>query len=337
MTNLPSNSPLRSGIGVSSSSQFLGAVSRSGVSGIYSASSNPNAVIKNRVSQSLVNDSSQYTFPLDLPPIHMNIIETDWKVSSKTLTPRKFFRLPLPLQLKDAFDVQYDTNFSLNPAATLAEGAGAQGIASATVGRIVNSFKSVTLSQPNFRRHQFAWKLAPKNFEESERIQRILFHLRKGMTPKRELAKFVMRFPFIYLCHFAPNPKFLYKLKPCVLERIDVDYNGGNPSPAFYKSQGGPGDQAPESVAVTLTFLELEYWLDADNPEQSDYKMDVDTGLPTNNADDVYNYYEVNPDGGSPDEVTSSNLDGINSSARTIIDTISNSQRIFQSGTGIGQ
>ena len=319
MTNLPPNSLLRSGIGQTqirraASSGALLSAQRD----IYSPSNNPNSVIRDRVSSGIMSDSTQYTFPSDLPPIHMNIIETDWKTASKTLTPRKLYKLPLPLQLKDSFDVQYDPNFA--PASNLTEPV--RGLGSATVGRIVNSFRTVTLAQPNYRRHQFAWKLAPKNFQESERIQRIIFNLRRGMTPKREANKVIMRFPFIYLCYFSPNPKFLYKMKPTVLERIDVDYNGGNPSPAFYRAEA-EGDQAPESVTITLTFLELEYWLDSDNVDESDYKIG-DNNLPTNDGLDSFNYYKLDPAGGSLNAITSTSLDGVRdlgTTARQGVDT----------------
>ena len=321
MTRLTTNSPLRSGVGLSASGQFLQNRSREGTSGIWGASANPNGVIRNRVNNNIVNDSFQYTFPLDLPPIHMNIVETDWKAASKTLTPRKMLRLPLPLQLKDAFDVQYDTNFALNPAAGIVGALGGDQLlnsAQVATGRTINSYKTVTLSQPNFRRHQFAWKLAPKTFQESETIQRIAFSLRKGMTPKRELDKFLMRFPFIYLLYFSPNPKFLYKMKPCVLERIETDFNGGNPSPAFYANQGGEGDQPPESITLTLTFLELEYWLDGDNEENTDYKTG-ENGLPTNDGLDAFNYYEIDPSGGSVGARTSGDVGTVQSQFDSLV------------------
>ena len=307
---LPTNSQLRSGIAGSSlpgSDRF-----RDGYP-IYATSSNPTDVINTKIKDSVIRDSGKYTFPQDLPPIHMNIIETDWDhISganrpgiSSSLKPRKIFRLPLPMQLKDAFDVQYDTNFSLNPAtgavnqiASLVPGGqGFLGGIGAVTGLAVNTFKTVTLSQPNFKRHQLTWKLAPKNYKEAESIQRIAYQLRKGMTPKRSsiLSGFVMTFPYIYLCYFSPNPKFLYKFKPCVIERIEMDYTGGNPIPAFYRPEGADENRPPESVVLQLSLLELEYWLDGRDDQKTDYHEHADgSELPTNDPLDVYNYYAVN-------------------------------------------
>jgi len=219
---------------------------------------------------------------------------------SKGIKTKNIIKIPLPIRgLQDQFDVMYDQNFNYGtPIGTGALG----GRASAASGLSVNTFKSVTLSAPQFRRHNLTFKMAPKDFNEAKAIQKIAYLLRRAMTPKRAAGGFLFEFPDIFLIAFSPNSKFLYKFKPCVLERINVDYTGGNQAPGFYRQQGNPSNAPPESVVITLQFLELEYWLD-DTGNSSDYKTDGE-GLPQSDPLDVFNFYttDINPDG-TPDEI----------------------------------
>ena len=219
-------------------------------------------------------------------------------LSKKNIKTKNIIKIPLPIRgLQDQFDVMYDQNLNYGtPIGTAAElsatGFGLLGRGSAAAGLSINTFKSVTLSAPQFRRHNLTFKMAPKDFNEAKAIQKIAYLLRRAMTPKRALFGALFEFPDIFLIAFSPNSKFLYKFKPCVLERINVDYTGGNQAPGFYRQQGNPSNAPPESVVITLQFLELEYWL------ESDYKTDGE-GLPQSDPLDVFNFYEddINPDG----------------------------------------
>ena len=296
---------------------------RTGSTGtIFGNSSDPTTRIENSIAQGTFQGSGQYTFPKDLPRVYINIMENEWNIfegagqvdtklgnqglidyakrifsavkelSKTSLKPQRLYRLPLPLQLKDAFEVAYNTDYGLNPLSNLNNTA-----AAATTGGIINAFKTVTMSQPTFRRHQLSWKLSPKNYDEAVIAQRIAFQLRKGMTPKTsgtvDLGKFALFFPKIYTMWFHDNIKFMYKFKPCVLERIEVDYAGGNPIPAFYRPEGGSTkNMAPESLTISAVFLELEYWIDTrDENGNTDYDQDGD-GHPTDSVTDAYNFYK---------------------------------------------
>lgn len=302
-----------------------------------SLSSNPATSIPESVRGYAMDTSTQWTFPPNLAPLHFGFIETEWTLAKQSdgsaafqevlntptgqrptlensginlpgliygalenlarsrqpLVPKKVFRLPLPIPLKDQFQVNYNTNFA--PMSILE---GVQDIGSAALGVIPNTFKTVTLSQPDYRRHQFTFTLPPRNYSESVTIQKIIHAIRRGMHPKRSsvLGGAVMVFPYIYLPYFMPNPKFLYKFKPCVIENIQVDYQGGQPVPAFYKQQGAPENRPPETVSLAITFLELEYWLDGEGGDtainKTDFKQDG-SGLPTNDPFDSFNYYQL--------------------------------------------
>lgn len=230
---------------------------------------NPASIINTRINET---NLTKYSYPSDLPKYHFVIIETDWSFASKTLTPTKLFRLPLPTPLLDQFEVNFDRNFNYlgEAAKTISSFSDliGQGVASlakaagAASGLTLNTFKTVTMSVPDFRTFQFTWKLSPKNFAESREIQRINYALRKGMSPRTTASKFLLVFPKIYIMYFNPNPQYLYKFKPCVLTTLSVDYAGGNPFPAFYKQQNN--DNPPESVTISTTWLEVEFWLEND-------------------------------------------------------------------------
>ena len=242
------------------------------------------------------------SFPVDWPVHHFTLIENDWEPVSSKIIANKFFRLPLPQGMTDEYSVQYDQNFAytdfLKGIASIAPTSSTAGIFSAVriaargigaaTGVSLNTFKSVTLSAPNFREFTFSWKLSPKNFAESQIIQKMVFAFKRGMSPDRQIG-FVFRFPQIYSMYFTPNSSFLYKFKPAVLKQISVNYAGGNPYASFYKPQGGnPANTPPESVIISMQFLELEYWI------KEDFKPNGDTpdfAIPTNDPLDNWNFY----------------------------------------------
>jgi hypothetical protein len=279
-------------------------------SGSYSInnSSEPANKIPAEIRKRYIDTSDQWSFPADIPPIHFGVVETEWDsaytqqgqstfsqlnqfgardlfsssardkilniLSSGTrLQGQRLYRLPLPNPIAEQFEVQYDINFQ-------APFEQFQQIGSALF------FKTVTLSQPDYRRHKFTWSLPPRNYDESTRIQRILHSIKRGMHPKNTGSKWFMAFPKIYLPYFSPNPKYLFKFKPCVIENIEINYQGGQPVPSFYRAEGADENRPPETVQFSITFLELEYWLD------TDFKSG-DGNLPTDEVFDNFNYYEL--------------------------------------------
>lgn len=271
---------------------------------------NPNA----KISEAITGRSSlpSYNFPLDLPRYHFGIIEAEWAVGSKVLSPIKQYRLPLPMPLVDNFAVSYDPNHQYFSSVNLVNALPVTASLFGATGIQLNTFKGVTLGQPEFRRIQFQWKLAPRSYAESEDLNQIFTGLRIGMTPPTIQGKWAFIFPRIYILYFFPNSKYLYKFKPVVLESLSVDYAGGNPVPAFYQAapgsvqtSGATGPELPDSVLgsnlaentppeslmVTTTWLELEYWT------QKDYKVDSNF-QPTSNEFDVWNFYQLDGFGG---------------------------------------
>ena len=258
-----------------------------------------------------------FQFPTDMPKYHFRLLENNWSIGSRGLSIERSYTLPLPMQgIQDDFSVNYDTDYSpvsevikagsavagvlqaASQAATELLGTAARGV-SAVSGRTLNTFKTVTFAAPDFREFSLSWKLSPKTYEEAQSIQKIYWGLRRGMTPESEGASLVFRFPRIYTMYFVPNVKYLYKFKPCVLRNLIVNFTGGNPHPTFYKRQVALSESPPESVIMTMTFLELEYWTQQDIDDPGKGNTDAN-GLPSNNPFDVWNWYAYNTNNNNP-------------------------------------
>jgi len=243
---------------------------------------------------------ARYFFPPDQPRIRFMIIENKWGNASEggtNLQPLAMINLPLPTPLEDSFRVNYDTNFNyLDILGPLGRDQ-ATGSVQALAGASVNRWKTVTLEAPDFRAFDMSWKLSPKTFQESQEIHKIVYRLRRGMTPELTAADTVFVYPRIYTLAFIPNVPYMYKFKPCVLQSLSVDHAGGQPVPSFYKSQGAESDSPPESLQIRARWIEVEYWI------RRDYKGD---DLPSVDPFDVFNNYNIvrriedDPDASAP-------------------------------------
>jgi hypothetical protein len=262
---------------------------------------NPSRLIEERIAGQ--SRSPKFAFPTDIPKYHFTLIENDWTIG-RQINFQHMYKLPLPNSLISEHEVNYSTNFNYLSVLGAAAAAFTGGLSQlgqtaaraggAALGLAVNNFKSVTLDVPDFRTFQLGWKLSPKNKSEAETIQKIIFALKKAMHPRTfgdsftpgvvaTVASGVLIFPKIFTMYFVPNVKYLYKFKPCVLSSIRVDYAGGQPVPSFYKSSSDPSESPPESVLLTMNFIELEYWLSRDFILPGD--------LPTNDPFDSFRYY----------------------------------------------
>lgn len=245
----------------------------------------------------------------------LNIIPSAFNISNTNLTQayrilsdqvgnlfkidgKQLYRLPLPVPLVDQLTVNYNTNFGLDSFKKISETVSSPitALGSATVGTIPNLLNVVTLSQPSFRDYTFTWALTPKNYQESQIIQRIIMSIKRGMHPRQHsiAGRFLLTFPRIYFPFFTPNAKYLYKFKPSVITGIQTNYQGGQPVPSFYRKEDSEENRPPESIQLALTFKELEYWLEdsqGSGGEKSDFKIDQGTKLPTDIPFDTTNFY----------------------------------------------
>lgn len=147
-------------------------------------------------------------------------------------------------------------------AATALENLGGAGNAgSALLGISPNQFLTILLKGPRYKRHEFTWKLVPRNNAESETIRKIIKELNNAMAPSLMLGGAMFGFPYVFWIGYMPNSKYLYKFKPAVLESCVFNYAPSG-IPAFYHNTNGEdGNNPPESVEIRCRFLELEYWI----------------------------------------------------------------------------
>lgn len=269
------------------------------------------------------------TYPPDLGKYRFVILESEVDITYN-LDFQQMFVLPLPYGMTEAHTTHYDANFNMADAAvktgsTIANsldrnnnnanqgqgvggaiGNGIGGIGSilgSATGLHLNQMKWVTLNNPAFNTHKFAWKFSPKTYQESKTVREIVYKLKNGMLVNKigyGGSGQLFGFPKIYSMFYMPNMQFLYKFKPCVLQHIEIDYQGANPAPAFFRDQtlnepgefdmnsntAGPmnatlspnqlgrgmglnvtGDVSyspPESIVLHTTWLELEVWTQED-------------------------------------------------------------------------
>ena len=199
-------------------------------------------------------------------------------ITNMASTAKFGYILPLPqMRLIDRYQVSYDDNSSYL-GMLLGERAGdAIGRVAQAAGFNLNKFKSVLLQAPTFKRHDFVWKLSPKNFAESNLINQIANTLKFSMAPPvvGAVANLAFKFPYIFDIYFDGNYRYMYGFKPSVIESLDVDYSGGNQQPSLYYNG------APESVVISMSLLEIEVW------DQTDYGRWYDNNQFTTNPVDT--------------------------------------------------
>lgn len=261
---------------------------------------NPTADIDASIARNLQFES--LSFPKDQAKYHTYIIEGQLNFIGRTISTIRQYKLPLPMQLLRQHEVNYNTDFNyLSLLPTTVQSAvglaqrGAQGF-----GLALNNFKSVTINVPDFQTFQMTWKLSPKDFPESQLIQRMITGIQHGMHPRVTVnvpgtgIPAIFGFPNVFSVGLIPNSQYLFKMKPAVISSIEVDYNGGQPVPSFYKTQSqSSADSPPESVFLKMNFLELEYWLNTDFPQR---------GLPTDNPFISNAFTYISPDERSAEE-----------------------------------
>lgn len=140
----------------------------------------------------------------------------------------------------------------------------AVGIPEAAAGVSINQFYTILLRGPAYKEHTLTFFLAPRNAQESTNIRDIIKRLRAAAAPYLTTGKFFWGFPQIASCSFIPQGQagsqqtYMYAFKPAVITGVSARYDSGD-SVAFYKQQG-----APESVVLTISLKEIEYWTSED-------------------------------------------------------------------------
>ena len=130
-------------------------------------------------------------------------------------------------------------------------------------GLAINPFLTVLFTSPVFKRYQFSWVFTPVNQQESDTLKFILNKLRYHQLPDAILgttAGSLLQYPDI--CVPVINPTgYVYTFKRCVIEGSSVNYAPGSTPGFFNNSSPSVNGNAPVTVTLTLSLLEIEYGL----------------------------------------------------------------------------
>jgi hypothetical protein len=119
-----------------------------------------------------------------------------------------------------------------------------------------NPHKIVLFTGVNFREHQFAWRLSPRNRNESNAIKMITDMFAYYAHPEFIMGSLFFKYPEYFSIKFR-HPEYLFQLEPSVLKDIRVNYHSQG-VPAYIRDEDGGGPPAPAEIELSLTFMETE-------------------------------------------------------------------------------
>ena len=71
--------------------------------------------------------------------------------------------------------------------------------------------------------------------------------------PAVRLSGAIWVYPSIALTRFYPDDEFTFKMKPCAVLQVDVDYTAAN-MPSFFKNG------APTVIRLRIAVIEIDLW-----------------------------------------------------------------------------
>lgn len=197
--------------------------------------------------------------------------------------------LPIPSQLNDVFSLQYKS-IDLAPlptgvldvmgvhsdqvksdlSTTASDFAGVmarstlEGISpsvSATrdliLGNVINPNLAAIFEGPQLKDHQFTWRLAARNKDESEQIAHIIGVFKRAALPKRD-GTFFLKFPSECFVEFVVANKsnsrpWIYPIRPCVITQVAINYSPDKPT--FFVDT-----KEPTIIELTVQLRETTYY-----------------------------------------------------------------------------
>ena len=162
-------------------------------------------------------------------------------------------------------------------------------------GIATNPFLAQVFTGVNLRSHNFTFKLVPRSLEESQAIRDMILSFKQNMLPTTKIesklgkaiqgvtggtsmdpsggpgasptgrddalasaaARSLFQYPNEWKLSFSPNIAHnLYKINPCVLTNIAVQYHGENK--AFYFHDPDGHGNHPMSIGLSLSFMETQ-------------------------------------------------------------------------------
>ena len=141
----------------------------------------------------------------------------------------------------------------------VAGAAAAKGIqvATAIAGTARNPHMAVLYDTPKFRVFEFGFELRPKNFAETQMIDKIIYFFKFYSHPEYEFDNHFFKYPNQFKLNFK-HPDFLFEFQDCVCTAVNVDYHGEGTPLYIDVSNGGRKMKAPAVVKLQLQFQEVK-------------------------------------------------------------------------------
>jgi len=220
----------------------------------------------------------QKTFPEDLIQsnrgfyTNINLVKYEYSLVSSGLGSISYgggFKLPIPRRLNDNEVILWEEWSATDAVSRAVSGTAGQylgGFANSLLagldlgmkggeiatGNVINPFMFMMYKRPGFKEFTLSWTLAPNTQSESDTLLDIIKECKKAALPSVTGIWGLQKYPKIALVSFKPE-KYLFKLKPCAIISVQVDYNGSG-TPSFFKSG------APTIVNLTMQLKEIQLW-----------------------------------------------------------------------------
>ena len=119
----------------------------------------------------------------------------------------------------------------------------------------------------------FDWVLYPESSSEAATIKKIVGFLRKEMLPERmDTNTSILKTPSVFEIKITPIG-IGRTFKRCVLTNMGVNYAPNGPS-YLADTTANSGQKWPSSIAISLTFQEIEVWLANDYHTEEEFFFD---------------------------------------------------------------
>jgi len=211
--------------------------------------------------------------------LQIQFVDYDFHLSGSGL-PTGGIILPIPLKLNEQQIILWEDQSMMNAAAAVGNSflwnsrwqafATAQltgvaaGAASRYFGLQLNPFLWAIFKHQTFKEFIFSWILTATNEKESEDIAEIIKFFKYNSLPftwgnvavpgfPQINADLVMNYPSIAIMKLFPNNAFTFRIKPCAVLGVHVDYSAAG-QPSFFKNG------APTMVRLDVHFKEIELW-----------------------------------------------------------------------------
>ena len=183
---------------------------------------------------------------------------------SAAYKPSGGITLPIPKKLNDVQTVVWQSVDAISSAASvtnvlqnISRISALASIAGGLVhgGLTLNPHLFMLFKSPAFKEYSLSWTFAPKNEQESYTIARMIQQIKTAMLPNTNgfFGSVLLGYPKIAIIKLYPDDFFTFKLKPCAILSVNVDYTGTG-QPSFFKKTG-----APTAIHLSIALKEIQY------------------------------------------------------------------------------